>query len=148
MTHQARCPPGSGRYHTRTSFHIGFVLALLLVWPTRVQKFRTLWIRNSSELLLFGITVTYSVLHGWSNKPPPLARKMLSRLFKYRWASLASKEGALKKFRAPLAWPDLHLCYAVKDRGNWVRSFSRKGQLQKGPFPYIYKWLITQVMAN
>ena len=37
--------------------------------------------------------------YGWSNKPPPLARKMLSRLFKYRWASLASKEGAFTKKR-------------------------------------------------
>ena len=35
--------------------------------------------------------------YGWSNKPPPLTLKMLSRLFWYRWASLASKEGALKK---------------------------------------------------
>ena len=34
---------------------------------------------------------------GWSNKPPPLARKMPSRLLKYRWISLASKEGALSK---------------------------------------------------
>ena len=35
--------------------------------------------------------------YGWSNKPPPLARKMPSQLFKYRWASLASKEGAFTK---------------------------------------------------
>ena len=35
--------------------------------------------------------------YGWSNKPPPLARKMASHLFKYRWASLASKEGAFPK---------------------------------------------------
>ena len=37
------------------------------------------------------------VTHGWSNKPPPLARKMPSRLIEYRWASLASKEGAIPK---------------------------------------------------
>ena len=28
--------------------------------------------------------------YGWSNKPPPLALKMLSWLFKYRWASLGA----------------------------------------------------------
>ena len=36
-------------------------------------------------------------LYGWSNKPPPLVWKMPSRLFKYRWVSLALKEGALRK---------------------------------------------------
>ena len=35
--------------------------------------------------------------YGWSNKPPPLARKMPSRFFYYWWASLASKEGAFPK---------------------------------------------------
>ena len=34
---------------------------------------------------------------GWSNKPPPWARTIPSRFFKYRWVSLASKEGAITK---------------------------------------------------
>ena len=36
-------------------------------------------------------------LYGWSNKPPPLARKMPSRLFYYRWASLPRKRVPLQK---------------------------------------------------
>ena len=36
-------------------------------------------------------------LYGWPNKPPSLALKSPSRLFKYHWASLTSKEGAIKK---------------------------------------------------
>ena len=50
--------------------------------------------------MLLSVGVADGGWHGaykWSNKPPPLARKMPSRLFKYLWASLASKEGALSK---------------------------------------------------
>ena len=35
--------------------------------------------------------------YGWSNNPTPLARKMPSWLFKYWWASLASKKGKITK---------------------------------------------------
>ena len=60
--------------------------------------------------------------YGWSNKPPPLARKMSSQLFKYRWASLASKEGALSK-----KWPHFpfsELIQRVTRRPSWLHAKS------------------------
>ena len=70
--------------------------------------------------------------YGWSNKPLPLTRKMPSRLFKYRWASLASKEGALSKKYIHTQSPYYYLKLALE-----------------GIFLYKYDWhLVLKVIIS
>ena len=65
---------------------------ILYSWPFNGLKDQVISFIFRAEMAIEQVYV-----YGWSNKPPPLVWKMPSRLFKYRWASLASKEGAFTK---------------------------------------------------
>ena len=89
--------------------HLNAVLMFkLITWP-EVLKVQYLARAVMNDRLNGGFGSLYTTLplslyrpgwHGayrWSNQPLPWARTMPNQFFKHRWASLASKEGAITK---------------------------------------------------